>query len=67
MSDQIKVPSRSLSELMAAVGKVSKDNGRNGLVGEKELSQIGATKEERAILDGYARANGPMPYVPPST
>jgi hypothetical protein len=53
---------RTLSQLMGALSDLL---GGGGSVGEEQLRQIGATPEERKILEDYARALGPMPYTPP--
>jgi hypothetical protein len=52
-------PCRTLSQLMDALRELP-GGGRS--VGEEELQQIGATPQERKILDNYARELGPMPY-----
>jgi hypothetical protein len=53
---------RTLSQLMGALSELL---GGGGSVGEEQLQQIGATPQERKILDDYARALGPMPYIAP--
>jgi len=54
------IPCRTLSQLMDALFKLKDGDGG---VGEEELRQIGATPQERKILDDYGRALGPMPYI----